>query len=272
MAPTPSNLRLLLRHLREIMAESVGPQERLDKIAQLIAQNMVSDVCSIYVIQDDGTLELYATVGLKREAVHETRLKRGEGLVGLVAEKAEPLAVADARNHPAFSFKVETGEDNLRSLLGVPLLRAGNVLGVLVVQDKKQRKYADDEVEGLQIVAMVLAEMLASVDLQALAPRGTRIGLERPLHLKGICLSPGIGMGYAVLHEPRIVIHNIVATNPEMEVDRLEKAISEVRTSIDRLLENGQLSANGEYQEVLETFRMFAYDAGWLRRIREAVL
>lgn len=275
MSASISNIRLLIRHLREVMVESIDAQSRLDKIVQLISNGMGSQVCSVYVIQDDGTLELYATVGLKKSAVHLTKLNRGEGLVGLVAEKKEPFAVQNAQLHPAFSFKPETGEELFFSFLGIPLLRAGALIGVLVLQDIEQRIYNDDEIEAMQTVAMVLAEMLtSSTELQSLAPRGTKIGLERPLSYKGVCLSPGIGMGYAVFHEPRIIVHNLVAINPEAEVERLLSAIAEVRTYLDRLLSADNKDfpqENGEYLEVLETFRIFVHDPGWLKRLREAV-
>ena len=116
--------RVLLRRLREVMAEPVSAQERLDKVVVLIAANMVAEVCSVYVLRVDGTLELYATEGLKREAVHETVLKSDEGLVGLVASEANPINLSDAQAHPAFSFRPETGEEIYHSFLGVPVLRA----------------------------------------------------------------------------------------------------------------------------------------------------
>ncbi len=264
--------RVLLRRLREIMAEPVSAQVRLDKIVVLIAANMVAEVCSVYVIQDDNVLELYATEGLNKQAVHATRLKTGEGLVGLIAQKAEPLALSDAQAHPSFSYRPETGEEIYHAFLGVPLLRAGNLLGVLVVQNKTHRLYTEEEIEALQTTAMVVAEMVASGELQALAPQGTRMALKRPLSLKGAMLADGLGLGHAVLHEPRIVIKNLIAENLEAEVERLDAAISEVRASIDQLIERGDVSHHGEHREVLETFRMFAHDPGWLRRMREAVL
>ena len=153
---------MLLRRLREIMAEPVSPQTRLDRIVVLIAANMVAEVCSLYVMRAGGELELFATEGLNREAVHRTTLKAGEGLVGLIAATAEPLALADAQSHPAFSYRPETGEEVYHAFLGVPLLRAGNTLGVLVVQNRTYRAYAEEEMEALQTTAMVLAEMLAS--------------------------------------------------------------------------------------------------------------
>src|SRR5689334_1046320 len=183
--------RVLLRRLREIMAEPVSAQERLDRIVVLIAANMVAEVCSVYVLRGDGALELYATEGLKREAVHLTTLPPGTGLVGLIAQSAEPIALADAQTHPAFLYRPETGEEVYHGFLGVPILRGGNTLGVLVVQNRTHRTYTDEEVEALQTTAMVLAEMIASGELQALAP-GTGIAMRRPVYQRGVPLAEGV--------------------------------------------------------------------------------
>jgi len=264
--------RVLLRRLREIMAEPVSAQDRLDKIVILIAANMVAEVCSVYVMRGDGTLELFATEGLNREAVHLTTMRAGEGLVGLIASTAEPLYLSDAQSHPAFSYKPETGEEIYHAFLGVPLLRAGNTMGVLVVQNRTYRVYAEEEVEALQTTAMVLAEMLASGELQGLAPADTETALRRPLHQRGVSLADGVGLGHVVLHEPRVVVKNLIAENVDAELKRLEAAIQDVRASIDELIERGDVAHHGEHRDVLETFRMFAHDQGWLRRMREAVL
>lgn len=263
--------RVLLRRLREVMAESAPAQARLDRIVILIAANMVSEVCSLYVKRSDETLELYATEGLNREAVHLTTMTRGEGLVGLIAQSAEPLALSDAQTHPAFSYRPETGEEIYHGFLGVPVLRGGNTLGVLVVQNRTHRVYAEEEVEALQTTAMVLAELIASGELQSLGPPGAPPAARGPLHLKGAALADGLGLGHVVLHEPRVPIRNIIASDVDSEVVRLEGAIGEVRSAIDLLLERGDIAHGGEHREVLETFRMFAHDQGWLRRMREAV-
>jgi phosphotransferase system enzyme I (PtsP) len=255
------------------MAEPVSAQARLDRIVVLIAANMVAEVCSTYVMRADGTLELYATEGLNREAVHLTTMRAGEGLVGLIASKAEPLALSDAQSHPAFSYKPETGEEIYHGFLGVPILRAGNTLGVLVVQNRTRRVYAEEEIEALQTTAMVLAEMIASGELQApSAPGAAEMVLRRPLRCHGAALAEGVGLGHVVLHEPRVIVKNLIAENLEAEVERLEQAIAEVRASIDELIVRGDVAHHGEHREVLETVRMFAHDQGWLRRMREAVL
>src|SRR5690606_20489699 len=109
--------RVLLRRLREVMAEPVGAQERLDKSVVLIAANMVAEVCSVYVLRVDGTLELYATEGLNPAAVHQTVIGVNEGLVGLVAREASPINLSEAHAHPAFAYRPETGEEIYQSFL-----------------------------------------------------------------------------------------------------------------------------------------------------------
>jgi len=270
MPAAPGGPRLLLRRLREAMAEPVSPQARLDRIVVLIAANVIAEVCSVYVLRDDGTLELFATEGLNREAVHLTRMRADEGLVGLIAQTAEPLSLSDAQSHPAFSYRPETGEEAYHAFLGVPLLRAGNTLGVLVVQNKTYRVYSEEEIEALQTTAMVLSEMIASGELHGLAPdAGT--AARRPVSQRGVALADGIGLGHVVLHEPRIVVKTLIAENTEREMERLEAAIAVVRSAIDDLVERGDSIGTVESREVLETVRMFAHDKGWLRRMREAV-
>ena len=211
MRSTSGGPRVLLRRLRETMAEQVSAQERLDKIVVLIAANLVAEVCSVYVLRVDNTLELYATEGLNRDAVHMTVLSAHEGLVGLVASEATPLNLSDAHSHPAFSYRPETGEEIYHSFLGVPILRAGNTLGVLVVQNRAKRTYVEEEVEALQTTAMVLAEMIASGELAALAQPGAEPAARHSVHKTGSVLSDGIALGHVVLHEPRVVVNNYIA-------------------------------------------------------------
>lgn len=264
--------RVLLRRLREVMAEPIRPQERLDKIVVLIAANMVAEVCSLYVLRADGVLELFATEGLKREAVHQTTMRPGEGLVGLIAKEAKPLALSDAQSHPAFSYKPETGEEIFQSFLGVPVLRAGNTLGVLVLQNRAQRSYSEEEIEALQTTSMVLAEMLATGELQTLVRAGISIALKKPVHLVGQGLSDAIGLGYAVLYEPRIVVHNLIAEDTSVELARLDEALDAMRSSIDKLIAGDDLARVSDHREIFEAFSMFAEDRGWANRMREAIL
>ncbi len=270
--PTRSALggpRLLLRRLREAMAEPVNAQTRLDRIVVLIAANMVAEVCSVYVLRADQRLELFATEGLKREAVHLTTMRADEGLVGLISTTAEPLALTDAQAHPAFSYRPETGEEIYHSFLGVPVLRGGNTLGVLVVQNKVKRAYLEEEIEVLETIAMLMAEMIASGELQAIVRPGAEIAARQNLSLTGTPIADGVGLGHAVMHEPRVIVTQIVAEDTNKELERLEAALTAMRANIDQILDAD--GSAGESREVLEAFRVFANDRGWLRRLREAV-
>ena len=264
--------RRLLRRLRDVMAGSGTAQERLDTIVRIIAADMVAEVCSCYVMRAGEVLELFATEGLRPEAVHRTRLRVGEGLVGVIAATARPLALADAQSHPDFAYRPETGEEIYHSLMGVPILRGGRVLGVLVVQNRTRRNYTEDEIEALQTIAMVLAELAASGEFVSPVERQPTEGIALlPMRLEGIKLNPGLASGIAVLHEPRILIRQVVAEDPQLELARLRGAVTQMQSAIDDMLAASDVAAGGEHRDILETYRMFAADRGWLQRITEAV-
>jgi phosphotransferase system, enzyme I, PtsP len=264
--------RQLLRRLREVMAQRESAQARLDKVVVLIASNMVAEVCSLYLRRRDGSLELFATEGLNPEAVHNTHLKPGEGLVGLIAEQAEPMQFPDAQHHPAFSYRPETGEEVYQSFCGVPILRGGHTIGVLTVQNRTKRQYSDEEIEALQTTAMVLAEMIASGGFGTTEEVSAEPRRELAARFTGLPISEGVALGHVVLHEPRIVVTRLIAEDVELERRRLSQAIEELTGMIDNMLERGDLARAGEHREVLEAFRMFAHDHGWRRRLDEALL
>jgi phosphotransferase system enzyme I (PtsP) len=264
--------RLLLRRLREIMAEQTSAQMRLDKLVTVIASNMVAEVCSIYLRRAGKVLELFATEGLREEAVHNTRLKEGEGLVGMVGETAEAVNLSDAPADPHFSYRPETGEDPFKSFLGVPIVRGGQVFGVLTVQNKAERIYAEEEVEALQTVAMVLAEVVAQGGFFNVAELDEpELRIDRPRKFVGDGLSDGVAVGRVALHEPRVKVERMIADNPVDELRRLEAAIAGLRESVDQMLSSSELDLTGEGREVIEAYRLFAYDQGWRQRMRDAV-
>lgn len=268
--PSETSLRVIMRHLREIMADGGEGQEKLDRIVRQIAGVMVAEVCSIYLKRQDGSLELFASEGLNPDSVHTTRLKRGEGLVGRASELGVTVNEPEASNHPAFSYRPETGEEIYHSLLAVPISRSGQVLGVLVIQNRTPREYSDEDVEVLQATAMVIAENLVSG-----AVAGTVASIEasrsQPGVIEGEPLSEGIALGHVVLHEPRIVVTQLLAENPAIELERLDLALDKLQKHIDEMFEQEHLSNVGEHRDVLEAYRMFAHDKGWHRRLREAV-
>jgi phosphotransferase system enzyme I (PtsP) len=271
-AASVSGTRRLLRRLRDIMAGSGTAQERLDRIVRDIAAEMVAEVCSAYVMRAGEVLELFATEGLRREAVHRTRLRVGEGLVGVIAATARPLALADAQSHPNFAYRPETGEEVFHSLMGVPILRGGRVLGVLVVQNRTLRHYTEDEIEVLQTIAMIVAELAASGQLvNPLEIAQSQGGGMLPMRLVGVRLNAGLAVGPAVLHEPRVVIRQVVAEDVSAELVRLRHAVAAMREAIDELVATSREFGVGEHHDVIETYRMFAADRGWVARIADAI-
>ena len=270
IAKVEPTLRPILRRLHEIMAGEDDGQRRLDKIVRQVSGLMVAEVCSIYLKRQDGSLELFATEGLNPGAVHNTFMKRGEGLVGRCAELKIPVNEPDAQTHPAFSYRPETGEEVYHSFLAVPILRSGETFGVLTVQNKTPREYTDEDVEALQTTAMVLAEHLGS---GAVAGAGTAANGQAATGavIRGQPISEGIALGRMVLHEPRIAVTDLIAEDPVVEAARLEAALAELKAALDELIDQGDLAKEGEHRDVLEAYRMFAHDRGWQRRLGEAV-
>ena len=263
--------RTLLRQIREAMAGAGPAQSKLDMVVRIIARSMVAEVCSIYLRRASGDMELFATEGLSPEAVHVTRMKPGEGLVGEIMRNAAPLALADAPSHPGFSYRPETGEDPYHAFLGVPLLRGGRPVGVLVVQNRTERVYTEDETEDLQIIAMVLAEMVAQGELLGEAElKDVEIAPHRPERLRGVRLAEGLAYGVAVLHEAPVAPEQLLADDVPREEQRLTTAIAALQAQIDEMME-GQHGIVGASYEVLEAYSLLARSQSWNHSLEEAV-
>ncbi|MEC3862040.1 phosphoenolpyruvate--protein phosphotransferase [Mesobacterium sp. TK19101] len=264
---TESESRKLLGRLRDTMAEDAAGQARLDKITHLTADSMGTEVCSIYLFRDPETLELCATEGLNKDAVHQTRMRLGEGLVGRVARTGTIVNTADAPSEPGFRYMPETGEEIFSSFLGVPIQRLGEKLGVLVVQTKAKREFTADELYALEVVAMVLAEM---TELGAFVGEGAALKARhtQPALFRGGSGQEGSAEGHVWLHEPRVMVTNLVTDDPGRERERLQKAVDELRVSVDQLLVG---TKDSEQIEVLEAYRMFANSKGWMRRMTEDI-
>ncbi|MDQ2089411.1 phosphoenolpyruvate--protein phosphotransferase [Marimonas arenosa] len=261
--------RKLLGRLRGVMAEDSAGQARLDKITRLIADETHCEVCSVYLFRDPETLELCATEGLNPESVHQTRMRMGEGLVGRVARTGKIVNTADAPSEKGFRYMPETGEEIFSSFLGVPIQRLGEKLGVLVVQSKAARKFSEDEVEAVEVVAMVLAEM---TELGAFVGEEAGLGARhtQPVLFRGATGQEGAAEGHVWLHEPRVVVTNPIADDPHRELDRLHEAVDKLRVSVDEML-NGAQGGDSEQMQVLEAYRMFANSKGWMRRMEEDI-
>ncbi len=272
MQPATSTPRLLLNRLRQMMAGEGESEDRLNKIVQLVAGNMVAEVCSIYLRTDDNHLLLAATQGLNPSAVSNTKLRFDEGLVGQIARSAQPLNIKDAPLHPNFSYRPETGEDPFHAFLGVPILRSGRVIGVLTLQNRTERIYGLEEIEALETIAMVLAEVIAnqpvleSEQSEILSVRNTR-----GQAFNGRILSEGIGIGKARLHDPVFSPTKLFADDPEIEAKRLDEALVTLRRSVDYLV-SSEISALGDDpRDVMEVYKLLANDASWADKLHEGI-
>ncbi|HEX8057680.1 MAG TPA: phosphoenolpyruvate--protein phosphotransferase [Novosphingobium sp.] len=262
--------RTILTRLHEVMASRSHAQAKLNTVVEVIGAGLDSEVCSIYLLRE-GMLELFATRGLAQEAVHVTRMSVGEGLVGTIAEQIEMLNLAEAAAHPDFSYRPETGEDRFHSFAGVPIVRRERAVGVLCVQHVEPRRYEEVEIEALQTVAMVLSELIANAELVDEDDYAATDAQTGPEMLRGLTLVKGLATGCAVYHQPRVTIEHIVAEDTEAERQRVYMAFDKMREQIDRMAAQAEFGVGGEHEEILETYKMFAYDEGWARRINEAI-
>ena len=266
-----ASAREILVRLHDVMAARSSAQAKLDAVVRIIGEALDSEVCSIYLLRE-GLLELYATRGLDQDAVHVTKLALGEGLVGTIAKNVETLNLDEAAAHPDFAYRPETGEDEFHSFAGVPIIRRGDAVGVLAIQHVDPRKYADVEIEALQTVAMVLSELITNADLVDDAAGASSKPLSTAAtRIDGLKLVEGMASGHAVYHQPRITIEHTVAEDVEAERHRVYAAFDKMREQIDRMTAQAEFGVGGEHEEVIATYKMFAYDEGWSRRINEAI-
>ena len=262
--------RRLLSRLRDLRARAAAP---LPELVRLVAAELVSEVCSIYVQRPGDILELSATEGLNPNAVGNTRLRVGEGIVGLCAASAAVMNLPDAQNHPAFAYRPETGEDPFASLIAVPVRRSGRTLGVLVVQNRQPRQFTDQEVDDLETVAMLLAELLPAAG----ASEGTTEGLGGtvPRVFTGTSLMTGIAIGPVILHAVRRTGITLLADDPDVELARLHEASERMQRGLDALIagvpSTSRAADASASREVLEAYRLVAADAGWLRRVGDVI-
>ncbi|MGB1540570.1 MAG: phosphoenolpyruvate-utilizing N-terminal domain-containing protein, partial [Rickettsiales bacterium] len=256
----------------DVMAQPETGQARLDALVKVIASEFLSEVCSIYLMRAGDVLELFATEGLKLEAVHATRLRVGEGLVGEIALNGEPLNLSHAEEHPKFAYRPETGEEQYHGFVGVPIMRAEQVAGVLVVQSGEAKYYTTEQIELLQTVAMVLAELVGSgevIDTTEVKRASSRAMTS--LHVTGTRLAPGLAQAPAVLHKSRVEISSWVAESSPQEKQRLQQALQALRDAIDAVIRQSHLKEGDEQREIFEAYRLFAHDKGWVARIVEAI-
>jgi len=262
----------LLREIRDVMASGGAAKSKLNSVVNAISAGLGVNVCSVYLLRAGDVLELFANIGFRENSVHKVRLGIGRGLIGEVASIRRPINLEDAKSHPSFVYMPETGEDDYNSFLGVPIIRSNELLGVLVIQDKQQRQFDEITEELMQTISMVVAELIAAGDLigkEELEKGGGNVLF--PQHFIGTKLSPGVAKGVAVIHEPVIEVTQYIADDINVEKARMAAALKELRGSIDKLVESHSQSTNTELIEIMEAYRMFAYDKGWAQKINEGI-
>jgi phosphotransferase system enzyme I (PtsP) len=272
LTPRQNAPRRLMRELHQIMASTDEAEVRLNNVVHLVASNMEAEVCSAYFIRDRDILELFATEGLKLEAVHNTRLQVGEGLVGLVASTGASLNLSNAQEHPKFVYRPETGEESYKSMMAVPILRTGKVVGVLVLQNQASRHYLEEEEEALQTVAMVLAELVVSGDLIT-AQEQSDGDAERGVVTRfvGTVFAEGLAEGVVVMHEPRVEIIQHLSEDYDYQRGRLVKGFKKLLSQIDEIMSAEDILHHGEHREILDVYKLFALDKGWRAKIERAI-
>ncbi len=243
-------------------------ESALEIIVSRVKQAVKADVCSVYLTDPEHRdMTLMATDGLDPAAVGKVRLPLGQGLIGVVAERAENLNLADAPDHPRYVFAAETGEARYHGFLGVPIIQAGRVLGVLVVRQRAPRAFAEDEVTFLFTLAAQLAGAItharASGELRRLQQR--RGGL--PNHfLEGRAASTGIGLGTAVVVYPPARLEEVPdrrAEDPDAEEEAFRTAVAGVVQDLMELADR--------FEDELPAEELALFDA-WLMMLESDTL
>ena len=263
--PKFGDTRQLFAALRENLATGTAS---LADFAKLVAEGLVADATVIYVTRPGEILELAATHGLNVSAVGRTKLRVGEGIVGLAAASGDVQNLPDVQNHPRYVYRAETGEENMASMLAVPVKRAGRTLGVIAVMSREVRAYAPVEVESLATVAMLLAEILARAGAADISQEGFSDSLPR--RYAGHVLSAGIARGEVLAYGAAAPIAKLLTEDPEAELARLDIAVEEANKSLDGLISANMPGGNAS-RDVLEAYRMVAQSSGWLAQVRAAI-
>ncbi|MFO0911192.1 MAG: putative PEP-binding protein [Isosphaeraceae bacterium] len=265
-------LLLTLEEVSRLVSHGHDAAETLANIVRLIQYRFATNVCSVYLLEPDrGELVLGATVGLDPAGVGRVRMRVDEGLTGLVAQTMVPVMVDEATSHPRFKYFPEAGEDPYHSFLGVPLIEAGRVLGVLVVQTVEPRPFSPDEIRMLVTVASQLTPLVGGARFlgQVAAVREGRgeKAVEpadaEPVVLTGISLSPGVGLGRVYVADGFEVGQaqlDAPAGSFETERQRLASAMNEARGEISRLSQHISDLVGVDHGAILQAQLMILQD------------
>ncbi len=293
----------LLDDVGAIIAHSHDLQSALERIVQVVAERMETEVCSLYIYDArERRLTLWATQGLNRESIGKVEMGVDEGLSGLVLQKLEPVMVVDAMAHPRYKYFPETGEERYHSFLGVPVMVRRSPLGVLVVQTLRRRRFGADEVRLLRAIATQvgsiieqarLAETLQSKEKERkeyrkgmldailrLRAYETREGERKPeerqksRRLVGIATAPGYGTGRAHILRPLVdfdALDELRAEDPAHEWRRFETAIGRSVEDLERLKTHISDRLPEVDGSLFDAHRLMLEDRSFLDKVRERI-
>ncbi len=229
----------------------------LNLIVQRVSEAMKTDVCSIYLLTPERTrYVLMATQGLRQESVGVATLGVSEGLVGQVGLREEPINLDNAPSHPRFHFLPETGEEMFHSFLGVPIIHQREVLGVLVVQQRSERRFDESEEAFLVTMSAQLAAAIAHAEATG-SIFGVGTGQQIDVRFSGVAGAPGVAVGTAHVLYPVADLDAVPdkqVDNPEVEVMRFQEALESVRADIRALQAKLSSLLPAEEQALFEVY------------------
>lgn len=289
-----------LEDISTLILHSHDLQETLDNIVAVVSKRMRSDVCSIYLLDNDGeTLRLHATKGLSLSSVGKITMNISEGLTGLVVEQRSVVSLENAQEHPRYKYFRETGEERYHSFLGIPMFERKSPIGVIVVQHREPRSYTVTEISTLSTIAYQISSIVMNARLldSIRKKEEERITLENELkkiHGKplpgadlppgeisrhagdrlGIGVSPGFASGSIYLLTRRNpLLASILESSlpPEEEHHRLQLAIEKARIQTLYMEKRVAERLSGEDASIFHTHLMILEDRGFIAKIQELI-
>lgn len=239
-------------------AQATDSASLMRLIVERIRTALSVDVCSLYVMDEQGELVLTATLGLSEESIGTTRMAPGQGLVGTIAQRQHPLNLDNAEHHPRFRYFEQTGEENFQGFLGVPIIHLGQTLGVLVVQVKETRRFTEEEEAFLITMAAHMAGSLAGNLKKATRPIVTDDHMP-VIRFQGIKGAPGIQIATAWLVKDDVRLDDIPerdGTSIEFERSRIAEAMADTRDELDTGLDQLGSNTNDTLNSLLDVYKL----------------
>jgi phosphotransferase system enzyme I (PtsP) len=281
--PTPEYTPTMLDRLRRVTQEVMSApnlEEALSLIVTRVRAALGVDVVSVYLCdagEGEGSdrLVLAASEGLNPDSVGRVALPFGEGLVGFIAERAEPLNLENAADHPAYRYFRITGEERFRGFLGVPVIHRRRLLGVLVAQQRTARRFRRDDTAFLATLAAQVGSAIAQAEAARAAHPARQAEPRAQRGIKGLAAAPGVGIGQiAVVYSESELegVSDQTVDNVEQELERFRRALSEVREEFRTIgeqfrytLPDGERALFEAYTMILDSDSLTRSIESWIR-------